>query len=84
MLETHLIAHDCSHLITENANNGYLTKNSTKVLCQQVASYLITTHTIKPKYVEIVNVCKATTELFPFLIEHDSIEGIVSSSFINL
>lgn len=82
MLKKYLEQNNCGHLFTEYDNHGFLNKSSKKQMVQNVTSYSIHTHSLRPKYEEIVDVCSAAIELFPaYRTTPSTIGGIVCILF---
>lgn len=85
MLKKYLEENSCSHLFTEYDNHGFLNKASKKQMIQCVTSYLIHTHSLHPKYEEIVDICSAAIELFPvYRTTPSTMGGIVRSCSRNI
>lgn len=67
------------YILDEGKNGNVLCQKNEKELINQLYAYIVKNHTDTPPVSDVVDICKATIELFKCLKVHPSaIEGIVS------
>lgn len=76
---------DKQYLLEEGKNGNILCSKNEKELINHLFAYIVKYHSESPPPSEVIEVCKAALELFPYLrVNPSGIEGIVRVFFFNL